>query len=511
MPKEQLLKVCKDIFGKDRLQAAVRELTQWPGTTAQRAGSGAAPGASSQGVGAAPQFNLTALPPAGVPRVVALPPAATTSLGVPPLQGLGALALVPVLAPVPIQSDASRKRPLPAQGGSQPPAENPDAAKRARVERPAALADGYSMAAAAADDAAGADKQADADGAHEPVAISRGFDIFQVAGVDMFQEEEALAASGFTAPGESAVAEEPWADRISTSGMRDRLRAVCQQCGMDGADEGATRLLAEGLGERLSGLLGNLRHLANHRTGAHKELFGPGAFRVTFDPKVPWRKRVADEARAAVQPVPPLPPRPAVRAPRPAQLADDERRMAQMAGLGPAAGGAGPGLPVSVTAADVLFQLEQEPQSGRSRVLQWWRCEGRPLRRYARRSARLYIAQVRQWGRHAAPPRMPRPPPLSCRLPCALDEPSHACADSPPPRASLTAATRPQRRGRGRDRPLAGAIGGAGRSAANRRRPGVRGSLVRLFQFIFFFLKKWARSGPLQAATGAACMLRRAC
>lgn len=437
--KEALLKVCRDIFGKERLQVAVQQLIQLPSAMAQRAASGAAPGTSSGGPCAAPRSTLPALPPAAVA----------------PLGGLPTLHALGALAPVPVRPDPSRKRPLPAQGASQPqgPAgasgAGPDAAKRARVEGPAALADGYSIAAAAADEATGADRPGDADGAEGPGAFSKGFDIFQVAGVDMSQEEEALGASGFTAAGaaEAPVAEEPWADRIATASMRDRLRGVCQQCGVEGADEGATRLLAEGLGERLSGLLGTLRHLANHRTGAHKEMFGIGAFRVSLDPKVPWRKRVADEARAAVQPVPPVQPRP--RAPRPAQpsLADDERRMSQMAGLGAAAGGAGGGLgeaaggagggqKVSVTAADVLWQLEQEPQSGRSRVVQWWRCEGRPLRRYARRSARLYIAQVRS-GRVAG-----RPLAVGCgtakqHYPLGPDccrarlTPSHAC-DAPP-------------------------------------------------------------------------------
>jgi hypothetical protein len=410
--------VCKEIFGTDRLQVAVKQLIQQPSATTMPAASGTAlpppigGGPSKAPQGALPALLRTAVSPLG---------------GLPPLQSLGALAPVPVGLP-----DASRKRPLPAQGATQPQARaggggsSAETAKRARLEGPAALTDGYSMAAAAADEATatGADKTGDKDGSQGPETISRGFDIFQVAGVDMTQEEEALGTSGYavSAPGAApAVAEQPWAERIATTEMRERLKSVCGQCGVDGLDDGAMGMLAEGLGERLSGLLGTLRQLAEHRLGAHKELFGSGAFRVSLDPKTPWRKRVADEARAAVQPVVPVPPRPAVRAPRASHpsRAEDERVMAQMVGLAPSAGGAACGqgsyslVPagamaaggaagghrapsaVSVTAIDVLWQLEQEPQSGRSRVLQWWRCEGRPLRRYARRSARLYIAQVR--------------------------------------------------------------------------------------------------------------------
>ena len=40
---------------------------------------------------------------------------------------------------------------------------------------------------------------------------------------------------------------------------------------------------------------------------------------------------------------------------------------------------------------DVLYVLDAEPQSCRSRVVQWWRCDNRPLKRYARRAARVHV------------------------------------------------------------------------------------------------------------------------
>jgi hypothetical protein len=66
--------------------------------------------------------------------------------------------------------------------------------------------------------------------------------------------------------------------RLSLPG--ERLRRVCQSCGVDGVDEGAAALLAEGLTERLSGLLLSLRAAAEARANSHKELFGPGGCRV---------------------------------------------------------------------------------------------------------------------------------------------------------------------------------------------------------------------------------------
>ena len=44
-----------------------------------------------------------------------------------------------------------------------------------------------------------------------------------------------------------------------------------------------------------------------------------------------------------------------------------------------------------MSAVDVLYVIDSEPQSCRSRVVQWWRCDNRPLKRYARRAARVHL------------------------------------------------------------------------------------------------------------------------
>ena len=75
-----------------------------------------------------------------------------------------------------------------------------------------------------------------------------------MAGVDVSQEEEALAGSrgGVTDAAAAAVAEQPWGERIATEAMVGKLRGVCEQCGVQDVDGGAARLLAEGLGEEVA-------------------------------------------------------------------------------------------------------------------------------------------------------------------------------------------------------------------------------------------------------------------
>jgi hypothetical protein len=45
---------------------------------------------------------------------------------------------------------------------------------------------------------------------------------------------------------------------------------------------------------------------------------------------------------------------------------------------------------VTAHASDVLYVLENDAVSSRSRVVQWWRVNQGPLMRYARQSARLF-------------------------------------------------------------------------------------------------------------------------
>jgi len=375
--------------------------------------------------GGLPPLHVAGLPPlpgGGLPPLPGgdLPPLPGGDL--PPLPGEGLPSLpgasaAPSLAPVALE--ASRKRPVISQGTGAPAggalfgytsqqAASAEGVKRARIEAPTSLADGYSMAAAAADEvrAADADKKAKGDGSDFGAAISKGFDIFQVAGVDMTKEEEALGVDPYAGGGipsaETAVAEQPWSERIATATMRERLRKLCQQSGISDVEDNAALLLAEGLGDRLSGLLASLRRQAGQRTNAHRTKLGTDFFKVSLDPKTPWRRRIVEEIRAAVQPTQPPVPRlaaPSSRSDVMLSLApDDLKHLSQMKSTGRSASGTVGSQEITVTMADVLCQLELEPQSGRSRVLQWWRCEGRPLRRYARRAARLYVSQPRDLG-----------------------------------------------------------------------------------------------------------------
>jgi len=200
-----------------------------------------------------------------------LPPLSAAIPGLPPLSAVGfrpvsppsanassSFALPPlrVVGTLPPSTELSRKRAASPEGQATAPA---DGAKRARVETGGGLADGYSMAASASDAAPAPSAAGGADeGVETGAAISKGFDIFQVAGVDMSKEEEALGSSAYVASGDAAgpvAAEQPWGERIATSAMHERLRSVCQQCGVESVDQGAALLLAEGLGERLSGVL----------------------------------------------------------------------------------------------------------------------------------------------------------------------------------------------------------------------------------------------------------------
>ena len=153
--------------------------------------------------------------------------------------------------------------------------------------------------------------------------------------------------------------------------------------------------MAHALEERLRNVVEKLAPIAAHRQGdLSRGMFGKGGTVVTHDPKKPWRlqppKREnyhrtdggggggggsgggggAEPMAAADQ--------------------DDARRLAQISAGGDAAATASSRPPQQVTAADVLHLLENEPQSCKSRIVQWWHCENKPLKRYARLAARVH-------------------------------------------------------------------------------------------------------------------------
>mmetsp|Transcript_20727 Transcript_20727/g.66889 ORF Transcript_20727/g.66889 Transcript_20727/m.66889 type:complete len:439 (-) Transcript_20727:119-1435(-) len=377
LQKGELFKLFKEVFGPARIKEGIKSLS----STAQCAAGGSGSAAESA------------------------PRPATTAVTRNPM---------PMMPPLPeVAADASRKRPAPAAspgggdavGSGSGASGGGVAAKRARV----ATADGYACAAAASDGAVlasvtGTRRGEDAE--KETKDLGSGFDIFQVAGVDVSQEEEALGGSrgGVADAAAAAVAEQPWGERVATEAMVGKLRGVCEQCGVQDVDGGAARLLSEGLGERLSLLLGALRPTAEHRAGTRKQCFGPRQFVVTLDPKVPWRQRVVAEARHAVRPVagnearqPPARRPPAAAPAVAAGGGREEERVLSRLSVADGAAAPEPVAPTTVLASDVLHLLESERQTSRSRVLQWWRCAGKPLKRSARHAARLYTT----------PPRMP--------------------------------------------------------------------------------------------------------
>eukprot|EP00965_Chrysotila_dentata_P061464 2035685-Pleurochrysis_carterae.AAC.1 len=192
--------------------------------------------------------------------------------------------------------------------------------------------------------------------------------------------------------------------------------------------------------ERLRSLLIAVRPVAVHRVNGNKEIFGKDSVVPTTDPRKTWKQQQADAAARAAE--------------RKGGSGDggeevggkgdggggggggdgdggggdgdegtskrkgassqhtagansnkcgartqeeDERRLSSVKADGDSAKRKGEGKPTAAKAnaivkvEDVLYLLEREPQSSRSRVVQWWRCEGRPLARYARRASRLFV------------------------------------------------------------------------------------------------------------------------
>jgi len=122
--------------------------------------------------------------------------------------------------------------------------------------------------------------------------------------------------------------------------------------------------------------------------------------------RCPWSQAAREEAEAAG---------PSAEAGGPADAAPP-RQLSSLATHG-AEGGAT--RPTVVSLADVLYLLEREPQTSRSRVLQWWRCENKPLKRCARslsprarprRASRRSPPLACRYARHSSRLFMPDPP-----------------------------------------------------------------------------------------------------
>ena len=119
------------------------------------------------------------------------------------------------------------------------------------------------------------------------------------------------------------------------------------------------------------GVVQSLRGAALQRTNAAKLAFGADGVVKSTDPKQSWKAQ---------------------------QVAAAQRKAALAAGGGGGGGGgaaAAVAAPVArgsveVSASDVLFVLDGERGSSKSRVVQWWQCNQAPLSDEAKQAARLF-------------------------------------------------------------------------------------------------------------------------
>lgn len=160
--------------------------------------------------------------------------------------------------------------------------------------------------------------------------------------------------------------------------------------------------------ERMASLIEGLYAAAKQRTDAARTAFGPAGVINTTNPQLAWH---LPQQHAHV---------PMLALPRSTTTASDaagtatgvvgakggsgsasmeERRMASLVStpaagrfIGEASGSATcrPATRVAATSADVIYLLDQEPHSARSRVVQWWRCNAAPMPPPMRPSARLF-------------------------------------------------------------------------------------------------------------------------
>lgn len=286
-----------------------------------------------------------------------------------------------------------------------------------------ALTSNYAAAAAAAEgaptggDAEDAEKQAKLN----PLAVAA--DPLLAAGVDVSAEDR----------GAEIVAREGGDDEAARFGsgamgvqLRTKLSEMSRRFGLaEGADEGACRVVAVALQERIASMIEDLRPAVRQRTNSAKHAFGQDAFTKGTDPKLSWKVRAAQTkaptssaSSGASSGAPMRAGGGSVAAETATSSSAEERRLESLTKRdAPASTAAGAGLSLAAAAAeaaaanaardaaaaaaeaarevvanaaDVLYVLDTDRQSSRSRVVQWWKCNNGPLVRYARQSARLF-------------------------------------------------------------------------------------------------------------------------
>ena len=76
--------------------------------------------------------------------------------------------------------------------------------------------------------------------------------------------------------------------------LRTKLSEMSRRFGLaEGADEGACRVVAVALQERIASMIEDLRPAVRQRTNSAKHAFGQDAFTKGTDPKLSWKVRAA--------------------------------------------------------------------------------------------------------------------------------------------------------------------------------------------------------------------------
>ena len=281
---------------------------------------------------------------------------------------VGAAAAAATSAPPAAPSmHAGMKRPMENAGYDA----QAEALKR---QRAGGLAEGYAAAAASAEAggsgsmlAAGAAAAAAATAPTEDLDADRGedlaskADVLVQAGVDVDAEaEEAAIEAREGGDDEGAV--------FGGARLQLKMEEICAKFGLT-PDHAASHFVAVALHERMSQLVESLRGAARQRTNAAKLAFGPQGFARSTDPKQSWKQQQAAAAK---------------------RKAEREAGSGSGSGDAPAVAATPRGGTIAVTPADVLYVLDGERASNRSRVVQWWHCNQTPLGDYAKQSARLF-------------------------------------------------------------------------------------------------------------------------
>jgi len=263
----------------------------------------------------------------------------------------------------------------------------PPPTKRMRAD----VTDGYADASASAEAASAGGTGAGTSGA----TLDSQFDVLQQSGVDLAVEDAAMSVADAVAEAqrnEAAAASEAHRPFVTGAELQSRLAELAGQFGLGAVQGQAADLMAAAVEERITSVVRALRGAAWHRHDGDRTRFGEQSYHFTSNPRLPWRQR---QVAAAAPPAGAATAAAAgggaahggaARGAAP-MVSEEERRLHAVV----AAGLPRRKAPVKVSAVDVLYVIDAEPQSCRSRVVQWWRCDNRPLKRYARRAARVHV------------------------------------------------------------------------------------------------------------------------